>query len=856
VRVRLPTVTEGEILAEKYRVDRTISRGGMGLLVAAHHLELQETVCLKLMHASAANAEDTERFLREARAVAKLRGEHVCRVMDVDRRDDGTPFIVMEMLDGVDLAQLLRARGPLLAGEAAALVEQACEGVVEAHAAGIVHRDIKPSNLFVTRRRDGTALVKVLDFGISKTAMANVTITQPEQMIGTPAYMSPEQMKSPLGVDPRTDVWGLGAVLFELVTGRLPFPGATAPEIIANVLTQPLDLEGVPPELAPIIARCLHKDRELRYASALELAAELAPIAVASSFDTPRSRRLSLPPSLAVAPTLVATQPGIRRGWRLAAIGAAIGVIAIATTALIARSHRAVADVGPRRGGTLRVAMGYDDTGFDLYSILRSRNRAALTWVVEPLLHAGEDGAVQPWVLDSTEQRDGGRTLVLHVRPGVWFHDHPCLPGGHAVTAADIAYSLRVAIESHELVLPIRADGGITVHGDDVIVALDGASSFYESALTYVFAIPKELEGCDDVRAMRRPVGTGPFEFRDAPHGTHWHLVRAPKYWRRDRYDQPLPYLDGLEIGPIRDTREALSQLGGSDLDLMMEANGQWGSIVDLRAARPTLAPQYAALGVRVATASLNNRFGLLGMFVGSHDGPLDDPRIRRALALALDRTALVALAGHPLGGPTGRFLSPQMWGYDPALHGFDYAPSEARALVRDVEREHALGPITLATAHEVAIGRGVVEQAAAVGLDVRIVAMPSSGVEAALQDEDALLGVMTSDTFDGEVPDFATLIDRGRRSAQLARLDRDLAATTGRRDRFDIYRKIERAMVADIPMIPIALGDPMDLRDDQVFLVGRRVHFGDEVTGFAGAEAVVTAWFDRAGNESATPEQ
>ena len=832
------------MLAGKYRIERTIATGGMGVVVAARHLELHETVCLKLMHASAVNAEDTERFLREARAAAKLRGEHVCRVMDVDRRDDGTPFIVMEMLDGVDLAHLLRARGQVSAGEAAALVEQACEGVGEAHAAGIVHRDIKPSNLFVTRRRDGSALVKVLDFGISKAVVSDVAITQPEQMIGTPAYMSPEQMKSSLAVDVRTDVWGLGAVLFELVTGRLPFPGASAPEIIASVLTQPLDLADVPPELAPIIARCLDKDRELRYASVRELVADLAPIAATASFDTPRARRVSLPP-LAEAPTIAATRPAARRGRWFAAIGAVVGALAIAAAALVVRSHHAVADAGPHRGGTLRVAMGYDDTGFDLYSILRSRNRGALNWVVEPLLHAGDDGDLQPWVLDSTEQRDHGRTLVLHVRPGVWFHDHPCLPGGHLVTAADIAYSLRVAIERGKLALPVRADRGITVDGDKVIVALDEGSSFYESQLTTVLAIPKELEGCDDTHAMRRPVGTGPFEFREEPRGTHWHLARFARYWRRDHHDRPLPYVDGLDIGPIRDTREALSQLGGGELDLMMEANGQWGSIVDLRATPPTLSPQYAALGVRVATSSLNNRFGLLGVFVGSHDGQLADPRIRRALALALDRPALVAAAGHPLGGPSNRFLSPQMWGYDPTLHGFDYAPDEARALVQAVGREHPLAPITLATKHEAAIGRGVVQEAAAVGLDVRIVAMPSSGgIDEALKDEDGLLGVMTSDTFDGEVPDFATMIDLGGRSAELARLDRELATTARRHDRLAVYRRIEQTMLADVPMIPIALGDPMDLRDDQVFLVGSRVHFGDEVTGFGGAEAVVTAWF------------
>src|SRR5262249_38850101 len=159
-------------------------------------------------------------------------------------------------------------------------------------------------------------------------------------------------------------------------------------------------------------------------------------------------------------------------------------------------------------------------------------------------------------VLDRTELRDGGHTLVLHVRHDVWFHDHPCLPGGHRVTAGDIAYSLRVAIERGNVTLPILPHG-VEVHGEDeVVVRLDGVSSFYQADLTNVLAIPKELEGCDDPRAMRRPVGTGPFQFTEEPQGVKWHLARAPKYWRRGSHGEELPYLDGIEIGPVRDVRE------------------------------------------------------------------------------------------------------------------------------------------------------------------------------------------------------------------------------------------------------------------------------------------------------------
>ena len=216
VPVSLPRVEQGDVLAGKYRVDRVLGVGGMGVVVAATHLQLEERVALKFMLPEAYGDPDlAARFTREARAAVKLKSEHVARVLDVGTLDTGAPYIVMEYLDGTDLADELHKKGPLPVHEAAEYVLQACDALAEAHALGIVHRDLKPANLFLTRRGDGSPLVKLLDFGISKTSAFNdagVAMTKTAAMMGSALYMSPEQMTSPKDVDARADVWALGTI--------------------------------------------------------------------------------------------------------------------------------------------------------------------------------------------------------------------------------------------------------------------------------------------------------------------------------------------------------------------------------------------------------------------------------------------------------------------------------------------------------------------------------------------------------------------------------------------------------------------------------------------------------------------
>jgi eukaryotic-like serine/threonine-protein kinase len=278
---------EGDVLAGKFRIERVLGVGGMGMVVSAMHLQLDERVAIKfLLPEALMNAEAVARFGREARAAVKIKSEHVARVTDVGALETGAPYMVMELLRGQDLSQLLRDTGALPIALAVQYVLQACEALAEAHAIGIVHRDLKPANLFLTARADGSPCIKVLDFGISKVSSqsgsgSDMGMTRTQSIMGSPLYMSPEQMASARDVDQRTDIWAIGCVLYELVTGRVPFEAETMPQLCTLILhTQPpspRSIRGDIPELLDqAILRCLRKDRNQRYTDVAQLATDLA----------------------------------------------------------------------------------------------------------------------------------------------------------------------------------------------------------------------------------------------------------------------------------------------------------------------------------------------------------------------------------------------------------------------------------------------------------------------------------------------------------------------------------------------------------------------------------------------------
>ncbi|HEY2370851.1 MAG TPA: serine/threonine-protein kinase, partial [Polyangiaceae bacterium] len=343
-------VSVGDVLADKYRVEEVIGVGGMGVVVGARHIELDTHVALKFMlpeHLD--NEEAVARFLREGKAAARLRGEHVARVTDVGKLASGAPYMVMEYLEGFDLGALAKKEIRPTMAEACLYIFQACDALDEAHAAGIVHRDIKPSNLFLTKTPKGEPCVKVVDFGISKLqpsgdAASNMHVTRTAAVFGSPLYMSPEQMRSSRDVDARADVWSLGATLYELLTGAVPFTGESVIDLAMRITQDPVAppssiTPAIPKELDAIVVKCLEKDAKDRFQSARELGDALAPFAGQRASAAPKTIvtiARDAKPGDAVSPA-GATDPGWgktnppkkpqSRVWMLGVAGAAVVAI-------------------------------------------------------------------------------------------------------------------------------------------------------------------------------------------------------------------------------------------------------------------------------------------------------------------------------------------------------------------------------------------------------------------------------------------------------------------------------------------------------------------------------------------------
>jgi eukaryotic-like serine/threonine-protein kinase len=281
------SVREGDVIAGKYLVERVLGAGGMGVVVAARHLELDDSVAIKFLRPEIAGDGDVvARFLAEARAARRLKTEHVAKVSDIGTLPEtGAPYMVMELLEGSDLSALLKKSGPLPAEVAVEYMLQACSAIADAHSNGIVHRDLKPANLFLTHRVDGSSCIKVLDFGIAKigrSIQGSPASTRTNAMMGTVFYAAPEQLQSAKQVDNRCDIWSLGVTLYELLTARFPFDGDDLGMLIGQILSVPhvplLErVPGIPPGLARAVDRALEKSRDNRWSDVFDFAEAIAP---------------------------------------------------------------------------------------------------------------------------------------------------------------------------------------------------------------------------------------------------------------------------------------------------------------------------------------------------------------------------------------------------------------------------------------------------------------------------------------------------------------------------------------------------------------------------------------------------
>ncbi len=335
----------GEVIAGRLRLERVIGHGAFGVVMQARHLALSAPVAVKFLSPSVVgDAESVARFLREARAAVRIQNQHVVRVMDVGTLESGLPYIVMELLEGTSLDDLVARTGPIAVPEAARYALQVCEALAEAHALGIVHRDLKPANLFLTRRASGGSLVKVLDFGMSKivdparlepleSGGVGRSLTRTNAVMGSPLFMSPEQFRDSKGVDERTDVWGVGAVLYHLLVGRPPFQAPDLFSLAERVRTEaacpPSTLRPeVPKALDAIVLRCLEKEPARRYASAEALGEALRALLPETTGE-----RAAPVPAAEVDPLAETRRQAPHHGRRRLAVGAAAGALALAGAA-------------------------------------------------------------------------------------------------------------------------------------------------------------------------------------------------------------------------------------------------------------------------------------------------------------------------------------------------------------------------------------------------------------------------------------------------------------------------------------------------------------------------------------------
>jgi len=280
----------GEVLAGKYEVIELIGVGAVGYVIAARRIDLGDKIAVKILRPELGACEQlVRRFVQEARTAVMIQSQHVVRIFDVGFLPQVGPFIAMEFLDGKDLGGVIAEKGAVPVALAAEYVLQACEALATAHACGVIHRDIKPENLFLTRSLQGMDVIKVLDFGISKVLLPEtidrrVLYVTTMSSVGSPMYMSPEQVRASKDLDARCDIWGLGCVLYELLTGKPAFDALSLTELVSKILERdPAPVRSlradVSPELEAIVFRCLHKYRDLRFANIAELATDLCPFA-------------------------------------------------------------------------------------------------------------------------------------------------------------------------------------------------------------------------------------------------------------------------------------------------------------------------------------------------------------------------------------------------------------------------------------------------------------------------------------------------------------------------------------------------------------------------------------------------
>lgn len=817
--------TQRPLLGTPYVLEGAVGKGGMSQVYRGLHVELDRPVAIKLLNPNLVDhPEALSRLRREARILARLGNPNVVHVYDLGVSEDGLPYIAMQLLQGMDLRTFLTERTRLDFPQAVQIATQVANALQAVHQEGLVHRDLKPENVILENRPTGLH-VTVLDFGIAHIREGTETkLTVEGQLVGTPGYIAPELLVPGSTPSAFADQYSLGVLIYEMLTGRTPHEGDSVLQILNAQNANPPDPIG--PHLAPgqvskraqwAIMKALSRHPENRFADIDEF------MGVLRNAKETATRLGGLPKTPKKRGRLIVGA---------ALVGALVGGIVSLTKRTPSKSEAPTASAAAEPPlGTLKIGWGSRRGRFSVYPFAVSSSMVAMELIAEPLIETTQSGQFVPRAASRWEVAPDGRSVVVTIRKGAFFSAHPCLPGGSSreATSADLEYSIKLRNGAENLFKP---DFGPTEILDRyrARVTFVRPSPFPEAFLATVFLVPHELAGsCDDPDNLAKPVGTGPFRLAAASPASYLRLERNPDYWQKG-----VPRLDYIDIHTVSDEPAAVADVLRGRIDIANLFRDAANFMEDLTASQPRFKTDYQDRGLtaysRIEPNSLQ-RFGL--MLIG--DGPHTLAKVRRAVAIGLDRRAILAQLDTQFT-PQNRFLDGRFVGFDAALTGFPFDPAEAKRLVSEVKAENPdLEPLKFGAYNAKSRVRTllITAQLEALGLPCRVVDIPRGGL--ANLESSGLVHVLVAHevlpTF-GEEPLPVLLHDQavGAKDAKLTELRASASTQLDQKRRAKLYGQIEERLIELVPYIPIGM-QPSEVPGEHVVVGPRVANIVDPIT-------------------------
>ncbi len=785
----------------RYTLEERIGVGGYGEVWRGWlegELGFRKPVAVKLMR----SPEVADSLLNEALIGARMQHPNIVNTYEFTRVGDQY-LMAMELIVGEGVEALI-ARSPSGVDPPVAVrvVRQVAEGLAYAHGLrddegellGLVHRDLKPANLML----DGTGAARILDFGIARVAAA-ARVTAPGKIRGTLQYLAPEVAEGD-EASTASDMWALGAIAYELATGKHLIEGQTVHQTLIRITqtdpeTSATEAEEFVPALGPVVRRCLDPD-PLQRPTAAEVRDALPHLESGSNTDTldlVHAHRRDVGPL---------PQSAFRRP--------VIALIAIVVAVALAGGILAGRALAPApAGGTLTVAVPLPRGTLDLFNRVNTMGRRVWPLVLEHPVLLDEDGVAQPALVASWSHTPDHRSWTLEVDPTRRFHPHPCLPkGGRPANADDLRFSLQLAQDEGHLRSPIRA---LSIENGNLRVTFQDPAPFLLPELARVWVLPAELESCDDVHNLQQPVGTGPFRFAGPARDERLELVRNEDW---SGPDGPVR-LAGLVFRHEANPENALAGIRSGAFDAAVLADPL---------------PPDALAGPDIVMAEAPNRDTVTpkGLLVfRERQGLLSEPEVRRAVAIAIDREAIHSAQTRNRFVPSARFLLPTHLGYDPARPPIRHDPTAAREALAAFE---AQGDVLLgAYEGDLPLAEVWATQLTDVGLPTRVVELAPSSLQASLEEPpvDMALLELTSSTWGVDPwPMLTEMVSALREvshvSADLAAINARIRAEPDRQERAALYAELEAALLDELPLIPVGFVDDQSRAD--AWLVGRRV--------------------------------